>query len=91
MNTLIIAAVGLIVLIIIIGISVAKFRSFSDGTGEIQNSMKGKCATPGTSRQCYNQGSSEQEKQENCIGDGGIFIPGGPWADCSTNDICCSI
>ena len=91
MNTLIIAAVGLIVLIIIIGVSVSKFRSFSEGTGEIQDSMKGKCATPGTSRQCYNQGGSEQEKQANCIEDGGVVIPGGPWAECNTNDICCSI
>lgn len=91
MNTLVVAALSLLILIIIVSISVVKFRSFSKDTGEIQNSVKGKCAVPGTSRACYNQGSTRNEKEANCVDDGGIVIPGGPWDDCNQNDICCSI
>jgi len=73
-NTIIIAAIALIVLVVLIAIFTGRFGLFSKGLDEIGNI----CKLPGTNRACCSTGNTLPDP------------PGGKWSDCEVNQKCCS-
>jgi len=73
-NTIIIAAIALIVLVVLIAIFTGRFGIFSKSLDEIGNI----CKLPGTNRECCSTGNTLPDP------------PGGKWSDCGDLKHCCS-
>ena len=79
MNTIIIAALGLAVLVVLFAVFTGRIGSFSEGVGQIDNCAN-KCAALGK--------EMTKAKDAQCNTIGGDFIPGS-YQDASDDDCCC--
>ncbi|MFO8016842.1 MAG: hypothetical protein R6U32_07105 [Candidatus Woesearchaeota archaeon] len=86
MNTIIIAAIGLMVLVVLVMIFTGKMSDIRQSTNKTESQFsQERCEVPGTGRECM-------ISEDACKKKGGFVYsePEGGWSDCSSIEVCCS-